>query len=99
MKRIDTPLARRYNVAEYFFSDRATENYNLVEEAVYHVYADAEHRHVKTAFERYLSGEALYFSTGICECLTAGFGECDYYGYFEFPLPMDFVDRFFVEKH
>ena len=26
------------------------------------------------------------YSTGICECLTCGFGELDDYGYFEYPV-------------
>ena len=38
------------------------------------------------AFRRFESGEKPSYSTGICESITAGYGKCDYYGYFEFPL-------------
>lgn len=36
---------------------------------------------------RYFAGEEPTFSTGICGVLTAGYGECCEYGYWEFPLP------------
>jgi RNA polymerase sigma-70 factor (ECF subfamily) len=48
---------------------------------------------------RYLEcKETLYFSTGICEMLTAGFGGCDEYGYFKYPLPAKFIDDFLAAK-
>lgn len=39
------------------------------------------------ALDKLQRGEAPAFSTGICESLTAGYGKCDGYGYFEYPLP------------
>ena len=86
--------SRRYDVAEYFFGDEATEHLELVEAAVDHVYADHHDAEVREAFKRYLRGERLTFSSGICETTTSGFGECNHYGHFEFPLPSNFVERF-----
>ena len=97
--KIDTPLARLYNVAEYFFGDQASEHFDIVNEAIDHVYCDHGDADVREAFKRYLEGkEKLYFSTGICEMLTAGFGVCDHNGYFEFPLPGKFIDQFYGIK-
>jgi hypothetical protein len=86
--------SRRYDVAEYFFGEEATEHLDLVEAAVDHVYADHHDTEVREAFKRYLRGDRLTFSTGICESLTAGFGECNHYGYFEYPMPSNFVEKF-----
>ena len=98
MRKIDTPAARRYNAAEYFFGDEATQYLDLVEEAVNHMYSNHDEHDVREAFKRYLRGDLLYFSSGICECLTAGFGKCNDYGYWEFPLPAKFVDQFYGVK-
>lgn len=98
MPRIDTPVARRYNVAEYFFNDEATQYLDLVEEAIDHVYWNHDDRDVREAFKRYLRGDLLTFSTGICESLTAGFGKCNDYGYWEYPLPAKFIDQFYGVK-
>lgn len=95
MSRIDSPSARRYNVAEYFFGDEATEYLELVEDAIDHVFNTRDDADVREAFTRYLRGDKLTFSMGICEGTTAGFGECDNYGYWEYPLPMNFIDRFY----
>ena len=44
----------------------------------------------EVALERYRSGDTSYrFSTGICELMTAGYGELDGYGYFEYPLTVN----------
>ena len=97
--KIDTPLARLYNVAEYFFGEQASEHLDIVNEAIDHVYCNHDDADVREAFKRYLEGkEKLYFSTGICEMLTAGFGKCNDYGYFEFPLPGKFIDDFLAAK-
>ena len=41
----------------------------------------------EVAIERYRSGDTSYdFSTGICGLVTAGYGELDDNGYFEYPL-------------
>jgi len=96
--RIDIPSARRYNVAEYFFDDKATEYLDLVEAAIDHIFCNHNEANIREAFARYLRGDKLVFSSGICEGLTAGFGECNYHGYWEFPLPMDFIDRFYGVK-
>lgn len=98
MPRIDTPAARRYNVAEYLFDDEASQYLDLVEEAVNHVFADSSEADVREAFTRYLRGDRLSFSSGICESLTAGFGEINNYGYWEYPLPAKFIDRFYGVK-
>ena len=34
-------------------------------------------------------GENPTYSTSICGSLTAGYGRCDVYGYWEFPLPVN----------
>lgn len=47
------------------------------------------HDDVIEAYRRFNNGEIPYFSTGICESITAGFGECDEYGYFQYPLVVD----------
>lgn len=39
------------------------------------------------AIERWEAGETPCFSTGMCDTLTAGYGELDECGYFEFQLP------------
>ena len=39
------------------------------------------------ALRRWKAGEKPSFSTGICESLTAGYGELDSCGYWEFQLP------------
>jgi len=96
--KIDSPAARLYNVAEYFFNEEATQYLELTQEAIDHVYNTHDDANVRVAFERYLRGDELTFSSGICEGLTAGFVKCDYYGYWEYPLPMDFVDRFYGVK-
>lgn len=97
--KIDTPLARLYNVAEYFFGNEASEHLDIVNDAIDHVYCNHDDADVREAFKRYLEcKETLYFSTGICEMLTAGFGGCDEYGYFKYPLPAKFIDQFLVEK-
>ena len=98
MPVIDTPAARKYNVAEYFFDTNASQYIDLVEDAISHVFCDQKDHGTREAFSRYLSGEKIGFSRGICECLTAGFGECDDYGYWEFSLPMDFVNQFYGTK-
>lgn len=95
---IDSTSARLYNVAEYFFGDEATQYLELVQDAIDHVYSQHEHLNIREAFSRYLRGDKLTFSSGICEGLTSGFGECNDYGYWEYPLPMDFVDRFYGVK-
>ena len=98
MSRIDTPACRRYNVAEYFFGDEASQYLDLVEQAVDHVFSNHDDADIREAFKRYLRGDKMSFSSGICEDTTGGFGECDYYGYWEFPLPMNFIDRFYGVK-
>ncbi len=95
--KIDTPLSRLYNVAEFFFGDGVTSHLDLVNSVIDQEYSSAEDADVKEAFKRYLDFEdPLYFSTGICETLTAGFGHCNDYGYFEFPLPAKFINLFLV---
>lgn len=96
--RIDIPSARRYNVAEYFFGDEATQYLDLVESAIDHFFCNHDESDIREAFRRYLCGDKLSFSSGICEGLTAGFGEINEYGYWEYPLPMNFVDRFYGVK-
>lgn len=34
----------------------------------------------------FAEGKPYTCSHGICESKTAGYGRCDYYGYFEYPL-------------
>lgn len=34
-------------------------------------------------------GNTPSFSKGICDSITAGYGRCDEYGYFEFPLQVN----------
>lgn len=93
MHKIDTPSARLYNIAEYFFEDEASEHISLVKEAIVHMFP--EDNDIHEAFSRYLDGKKLFFSSGICESLTAGYGELNESGYWEFPLPLDFVDQFY----
>lgn len=38
------------------------------------------------ACKRWANGQDPNFSTGVCGELTAGYGELDEYGYFEYPL-------------
>jgi hypothetical protein len=38
------------------------------------------------AIQRWERGEAPGFSTGICDGLTCGYGECSFGGYWQFPL-------------
>ena len=90
--------SRRYDVAEYFFDEEATEHLDLVEAALDHVYTDRSDIDIREAFKRYLRGDKLWFSSGICETLTAGFGECNHYGYWEFPLPSKFIETFLKSR-
>ena len=97
--RIENASARLYNVAEYIFGDKATERLDEVADAVDQLYCDQEDADMREAFHRYLAcNEALYFSSGICESLTSGFGKCSELGYFEFPLPAKFIDQFYGLK-
>jgi hypothetical protein len=41
------------------------------------------------ALDKLQRGEGLGFSTGVCGSLTCGYGKCDEYGYWEFPLPAE----------
>lgn len=38
------------------------------------------------AIEKYNKGEKLHWSTNIAEELNCGYGELDWYGFWEFPL-------------
>ena len=97
--RIDNPQARKYNVAEYLFKENANERLEEIDEALDQIYCDHEDRDTREAFRRYLKGEQLSFSTGaFCEMLTAGFGRISDYGYWDFPLPGDFIDTFYGVK-
>ena len=93
--RIDNIQARRYNVAEYLFGDDATDKLDLIDDYLPIFFCDKSDRDVLVAFRWYLEGKKLSFSSGICESLTAGYGEIDGLGYWEFPLPLGFVDRFY----
>ncbi len=49
------------------------------------------------AYQRYESGEIPQYSKGICESITAGYGKCDAYGYWEYPLNVLVVgDEMFI---
>jgi hypothetical protein len=41
------------------------------------------------AYERFKKGEKPTYSYGICENITAGYGELDYNGYWAYPLDVD----------
>lgn len=43
------------------------------------------------AIRRYCNGVDFGISTGVCETLTYGYGDLDFNGYWEFPLPTWFV--------
>lgn len=95
--RIDNSYSRLYNVAEYFFGIDGCNHLDRVNEAIDHVYSSKEDADIRGGFLRYLQGEKLTFSTGVCELLTCGFGECNEYGYFEFPLPGDFIQTYLAK--
>lgn len=46
-----------------------------------------DNKHI--AIKMFKEGYEYTFSNGICESMTAGYGRCDGYGYFEYPLPVD----------
>ena len=72
----------RMNDDSVHMRDVHTDTLNLFEQA----YEDGLDESVLEAYKRYGKGEKPTWSTGICESLTAGYGKCDDYGYFEFPL-------------
>jgi hypothetical protein len=87
-------LSRKYDIAEYFFDDEATQYLDYVDEAIDEVFSvDLK---TANALKKYRDGEKFYLSTGIGEEITAGFGTLDEYGYFEFPLPANFVKKFLI---
>lgn len=99
--KIDNIVARKYNLAEYFFDEDASTYFDLVEAAIDEIYNKTgrdEDRKVGEAFTRYLAGEKVWFSTGICGNLTAGFGKVSPTGYFDYPLPTNFVKSFLESK-
>lgn len=49
-------------------------------------YDEACHKLAKEFYDR---GESPTFSRGICGLITAGYGELDDYGYFEYPLQVN----------
>jgi hypothetical protein len=44
---------------------------------------------IAKAYKFYSQGISPTYSTGICGLVTAGYGELDCYGYFEFPLKVN----------
>ena len=42
---------------------------------------------------RHVKGEAPKFSTGLCGGITAGYGELDEHGYWEYPLPYPIIQE------
>lgn len=52
---------------------------------------DATARRVE-AIRRFRAGERYGTSTNIAEQTTYGYGELDYYGYWEFQIPSDMVE-------
>ena len=50
---------------------------------------DYEHNKGLAKVQLDLIMEPPSFSKGICGSITAGYGRCDSYGYFEFPLQVD----------
>lgn len=48
----------------------------------------------KEAIRRFKAGEKPYYSSGIDESITCGYGDLDDYGFWEFPLP----DKYWKEK-
>ena len=52
-------------------------------------YTESREVREKKALEMFHSGMKPSYSTGICESLTAGYGELDAYGYWEFPLTVN----------
>lgn len=53
-------------------------------------YSDEEYYEKQCqAVDWFKEGKEPCFSSGICGALTAGYGRLDYYGYWEYPLPVD----------
>lgn len=93
-KILNNPFARRYEVAEFFFGEEADKYLDLVDIAVEQFFVEnKDDTHYGIAFQRFLQMDTVYFSSGICETLTAGFGKLDGNGYFEFPLPSKFIKQ------
>ena len=91
-------LSQHWDVAEYFFNDEASEHFDLIFEAIDHVYNTEEDYDIRVALTKYATGNIPNHSSGICETHTAGYGKLDENGYWEFPLPANFVERFLSFK-
>jgi hypothetical protein len=44
------------------------------------------------ALRRYYAGETPHFSTGIHERITAGYGDLNFNGFWQYPLPQWFIN-------
>lgn len=43
------------------------------------------------AIRRFQNGEQPCFSTGICESITYGYGKLSHNGYWQYPLPYEYL--------
>lgn len=85
-------VVNKWNLAEYFNEQEASKVYEVLDDFILHLYKDDNT--VQEAMFKYADGVQPFISTGICGDLTAGYGRLDDNGYWEFPLPSDFVAKF-----
>ena len=95
-------IAQKWDVAEYLLGDGAAIAFagdgSEVETAINQTFTDEGDADIRRALMLYSEGKVPQHSSGICETHTAGYGKLDENGYWEFPLPANFVERFLSFK-
>lgn len=96
--KIDSPFARRYNVAEFFFGNEADKYVDDIVDVVNQILDDKDDIEFGIAFQKYLNMEKFYVSSSILDETTAGFGKIDENGFFKYPFPAKFIKQFISNK-
>lgn len=96
--KIDSPFARRYNVAEFFFGEEAGKYVDSIDEIVNQILIDKDDTGFGVALQKYLNMEKYNVSTNILNEVTVGYGKLDENGFFKYPFPAKFIKQFLYSK-
>jgi hypothetical protein len=96
--KIDTPFARSYNVAEFFFGEEAGKYVDIIDEIVNQILVDKDDIQFGVALQKYLNMEKFQVSTNILNETTAGYGKLDENGFFKYPFPVKFIKQFIYKE-
>jgi hypothetical protein len=89
--------AMQYDVAEFLTnSDGASEILDVLDGAIDHIFG--EESPTAVALKRYSTGETPKTSFDPEGTITAGYGQLDYFGFWEFQLPEAFVEKYLEVK-